>query len=224
MEPINSNFFISDLRQSLADSLPGAAAQNSMSPSLRPTIHPSGRRYDVKRQSAVMILLYFDEGQLKFVCIKRPEYDGPHGGQISLPGGKYDSVDEDLKATAIRETFEEVGVLINRSQIIGKLTKLFIPISNIDVTPYVGFLPHPPLFIADEKEVDYLIEIPLTKLLDSSCLHEEKRVLSGQIVKVPYFLLNGEKIWGATAMMLSEFVAVICKLNALEKAVCRKYI
>lgn len=215
--------FISDLRNKLAESLPGRGAQSAMAPSLRPNIHPSGRRYGIKRQSAVMVLIYPDEDELKFVCIKRPDYDGPHGGQISLPGGKYDLSDKNLLTTAIRETFEEVGVMVRQSEVIGQLTKLYIPVSNIDVNPYIAFVPEKPIFIADEKEVDYLIEISVRQLMDSRNIYREKRMIAHQMVTVPYFLFKGEKIWGATAMILSEFVAVLSKLEGLNKRDCQKY-
>lgn len=217
------HIFISDLRNKLAESLPGRGAQSAMAPSLRPNIHPSGRRYGIKRQSAVMILIYPEADELKFVCIKRPEYDGPHGGQISLPGGKYDLSDKDLVTTAVRETFEEVGVMVRQSEIMGQLTKLYIPVSNIDVNPYVALIPEKPLFIADEKEVDYLIEISLSQLMDSRNIYREKRMIAHQMVTVPYFLFGEEKIWGATAMILSEFLAVLSKLDLLNEHDSRKY-
>ena len=136
--------------------------------------------------------------------MKRASYNGTHSSQISFPGGKKDSDDLNLEATALRETEEEVGIDRMAIEILRPLTKTYIPPSNFWVSPFLGFIKTTPIFKTNE-EVDFLIEVPLSDLLDKRSLSLEN--LSTSYMKnidVPCFKLNNYVVWGATAMILSE--------------------
>jgi 8-oxo-dGTP pyrophosphatase MutT (NUDIX family) len=184
--------------------LPGKAFQYEMA-----SYHRSNYQSEVTnsaKTSAVTILLYLKNETWFFTLIQRPNYDGPHGGQVALPGGKKDNSDINLKHTAIRETYEEIGVLLNENEIIGELTELYIPVSNSIVTPFVATINYEPSFILQEREVLEVIECRITDLL----VQDNKQITSISInenlkIKTPYFLFNDKIVWGATAMMLNEF-------------------
>lgn len=193
--------------------LPGRASQLKMSSAARIRqlirITPS----DDARQSSVLLLLYPLAGKVYFVLMLRPEYRGIHSGQISLPGGKSEETDDSLIYTALREAREEIGIDPSKVQILGQLTEMFIPPSNFIVTPVVGYQASRPEFRADPKEVAGIIEIALDDLLDDNNRQMKKIKLSmGLTLKVPAYCINGHVIWGATAMILSEFRDVVMRI------------
>lgn len=133
-----------------------------------------------------------------------------HAGQISLPGGKREPGDSNLAETALRESREEVGVAQENVRILGKLSDLYIPPSRFLVTPFVGFCEKRPDFMKDPAEVDEIIEIKLSDLLSDQAVQVKKHKIGlGIHIKAPSFVVNGHVIWGATAMILSEFKEVI---------------
>ena len=141
--------------------------------------------------------------------MKRNQYDGPHSGQISLPGGKKDEEDKTLLQTALRETFEEIGIDASKSFITPPLTPLHIPVSGFVVHPFIAVLDYSPVFIPDKNEVEYLIEVPLHELNNPSALKMKSMLIKKTEVNVPYFDIQGEVIWGATAMILNELLSII---------------
>ena len=143
--------------------------------------------------------------------MKRPDYVGHHSGQISFPGGKEEPGDDSLQETAKRETFEEIGVTQNKVKIIGKLSDLDIPISNFLVHPFVGYMTESPIFCTDPKEVAYLITCPVKTLLGKPIL-QTKMTFNDTVFDIPYYNINGEVIWGATPMILREFIEVAKKV------------
>jgi 8-oxo-dGTP pyrophosphatase MutT (NUDIX family) len=156
--------------------------------------------------SAVSILIYHVEFEWHFCLIQRPQYNGPHSGQMALPGGKKEASDFDLMHTAIRETKEEIGIELKQTDIIGKLTELFIPVSNTLVFPYTAIISQVPKFIPQESEVDEIIECKVSQLLlQSNNAITQVKINESLTIKTPYFLLNGKIVWGATAMILNEF-------------------
>lgn len=160
--------------------------------------------------SAVLILLFKKDGVLHFVLTKRSNYDGIHSGQISFPGGKKEKADSSLEYTALRETYEEIGIPSLNIEVIGPLSELFIPPSNFHVTPFVGFLKSKPVFISDPTEVASIIEVPVVKLLDENNLRiKHFEVSNHSSIEAPYFQLNDAEVWGATAMILSEFREIV---------------
>jgi 8-oxo-dGTP pyrophosphatase MutT (NUDIX family) len=197
--------FVILLEKRLQQPLPGRSAQMKMSSLARIR---QLMKFPVSAdavQSSVLVLLYPADGNIRLVLMLRPEYPGVHSGQISLPGGKFEDSDDSLVYTALREAREEIGIDPVRVQIIGQLTEMYIPPSNFMVTPVVGYQTSPPHFTADPKEVARIIEINLKDLLDKKNLQRKKIKLGmGFSLKVPSYYIDGNIIWGATAMILSE--------------------
>lgn len=163
------------------------------------------------RKSAVLILLFPENGQLKTVVIKRSEYDGVHSGQIAFPGGKNEKDDIDFAATALRETREEIGVEADLIEIIGQLTDLYILPSNFQVKAFVGYCARKPDYVLDKKEVQSVIELNIDDLYNEQNILEKEfsSASRGMKIKAPYFSVNGIEIWGATAMIISELLEVL---------------
>lgn len=206
--------FVVLLEDRLSRSLPGRSAQLKMSSLARIQELMRFSPPEDARQSSVLILLYPLDGSIGLVLMLRPEYGGVHSGQISLPGGKFEETDESLIYTALRESQEEIGIDPGQVQIIGQLTEMYIPPSNFQVTPVVGYQSSRPVFTADPKEVAKIIEIRLDDLLDENNRQMKKMKLSlGFSLKVPSYFINNNIIWGATAMILSEFREIVAEIN-----------
>jgi 8-oxo-dGTP pyrophosphatase MutT (NUDIX family) len=194
-------------RVELLGNLPGEEAQNRMAPSFRGDfLHESE---PVK--AAVLALMYPSGGEIHMVFMKRNEYNGPHSAQVSFPGGVWEKEDLSLQHTAIRETREELGIF-GEIEVLGSLTELHIPVSNFLVTPFVGWMDETPLFKPDPSEVQYLIETPLCHLLTPSNMEMELIMRHDQAIHAPCYKIGKEKIWGATAMMLSEILELASRL------------
>jgi 8-oxo-dGTP pyrophosphatase MutT (NUDIX family) len=200
--------FISKLTDVLENNdLPGNSAHLKMAPGNRTTVVKKNNLID----AAVMILLYPRDNKYYTVFIKRNIYDGPHSGQVSFPGGKKDNCDKDLFAAAVRETAEELGIPVTQLKIMGNLTPLHIPVSNFQVFPVVGYLPEEPVFEPDGTEVQYVIEAPLSLLTSNGIKGFTSLAVRGEKIDTPYYSIQGEIVWGATAMILSEFLEVLAK-------------
>jgi len=180
---------------------------------MAPTLMRPGKSKLPVRDSGVLLLLYPDKEQLFTVFMKRPEYGGPHSGQISFPGGKFEQGDVTLTNTALRESHEEIGIDPGTIVVLGTLTPLSIPVSNFKLLPVVGFLPEKPDFKMDPKEVVYLIEAEISFLTDPCIVKREVLVLGDYSVEVPYYDIRGDHVWGATAMIMSEFLEVVRKFK-----------
>jgi 8-oxo-dGTP pyrophosphatase MutT (NUDIX family) len=155
-----------------------------------------------------LILFYEKHNLVHTVLIKRPVYEGVHSGQVAFPGGKWEVADKSLYHTAIRESAEEIGILPEKVEFIGKLTDLYIPPSNYIVSPFVGIYNHIPTFSPDPNEVSAVIEIPLNELLRlTDPFQLVEFILPGGIsLQSPGFDYQGNIVWGATAMILNEFL------------------
>jgi 8-oxo-dGTP pyrophosphatase MutT (NUDIX family) len=190
--------------------LPGWEAQQKMLNYLRPQVHEAMRIDPGARKGAVLVLLYPKGNELYTVLTLRHPYPGTHGGQVSFPGGKPELFDADLWHTALREAQEEIGFEHKALQPIGMLTEVYIPPSRYLVSPYIAFVPYAPVFTADPVEVARIIETPVSAILDESLINEKK--IHVQVVNatmnVKYFDIDGETVWGATAMMLSELAEI----------------
>ncbi len=169
------------------------------------------RKFEVTSEmmeAGVMLLLYPFQGELHTVFIKRTENKhDKHKGQISFPGGKVDSSDTSIDATALRELEEEIGVPPTHIQIIGQLSPLVIPVSNFLVKPVIGFIESRPQFIPEVSEVAEIIEAPIHifKNIETPQLIDIPLGNKMKFKNVPYFDINGHVVWGATAMILAEF-------------------
>jgi 8-oxo-dGTP pyrophosphatase MutT (NUDIX family) len=201
---------IEKLRQRLQQPLPGLAAQERMMGRVvaMPSVVPSGARL-----SAVLCLLYPEQDDLKVLLMKRKEDRTAHSGQVSFPGGRYEPEDISLQYTALREAQEEVGVMPDAVDVLGALSSLYIPVSNFNVFPYVGYLPHRPTFTLSQQEVSYIIEPPLSILLHDDCkiITDVSSPAVPQLIRKvkAYRLDDGTIIWGATAMIISELEMLV---------------
>lgn len=162
------------------------------------------------RPGGVMILLYQKNDEWHFPLIQRPDYDGVHAKQMSFPGGKRDETDSDLTYTAIRETEEEIGLIVDADNVIGHLSDHYIVASNFLVSPTIARYFGQPQFVADEYEVDEVVEVRVSDLMDDSLVKEKPiRISYGITIQAPYFHLNDKVVWGATAMMLAELKFIL---------------
>lgn len=207
------------LRSELAAPLPGRDAQYRMMPVPREGITFRGKAGPDARQGGVLALLYLYNDRVHIVLILRPTYAGVHSGQVAFPGGGREPGDADLTATALREAYEETGINPAQVEVLGHLTPLFVVASNYQVLPTVGWCDTRPDFRADPYEVAQIVEAPLAELLDTAHLRREEWILRGYVVDVPFFAVAGQRIWGATAMMLSELLALpaVQNLGALSR-------
>jgi 8-oxo-dGTP pyrophosphatase MutT (NUDIX family) len=200
---------LADVRRALASARVGRSAQERMSPRPRPgDIFPMPEN-PAGKQAAVLLLLYERQGELYFFLTRRTETVGTHKGQISLPGGSKDAK-ETLQSTALREAQEELGVDPSQIEILGApLTPLYIPVSGFWVTAFVGYYSGEPKPNASADEVYEILPTRLADLFDEHVIAEEEWELRGQRVQVPFFQLHNYKVWGATAMILAEFVSLL---------------
>ena len=207
---VEPNNFIESLKKRLNQPMPGQEAQRLMTP-----LEHRNDRFDEglmakARPSGVLVLFYQREDRWYLPLTQRHDYKGPHSGQISFPGGKMEEQDPSIQFTALRETEEEIGVPASKVEIIGTLTDLFIPPSNFRVTPTVGVTQITPAFKLDPFEVKELIETPVDLLIHPDTIKSKIiRFSNGYEINTPYYDVFGKTVWGATAMMLSELIAVI---------------
>jgi len=183
--------------------LPGINAHIEMSPPNRPVNFNNANSF--YKESGVTILLYPKLNKTYSVLIERPVYKGIHSGQISLPGGKKEEVDNDLIETALRETEEEIGIKKENINLIGNISELYIEPSNFMVLPVVAYLNFLPDFIIDTNEVKRILEYDIEILKNESLCKTKIFNGANYSVEAPYYDINGYAVWGATAMILSEF-------------------
>jgi len=163
----------------------------------------------VPRQAAVLLLFYPTGQDLAFPLTVRSKRLTRHSGEVSLPGGAVDADDANTIATALRETHEELGIPPTSIAIWGRLTSIYVTASNYCLRPVVGFLPHKPTFFPNDGEIAHVFSVTLSQLLNPATVIVEEWVLHNTPVNVPFFALHGYKVWGATALVLSELVARI---------------
>ena len=199
------------VRRAMQGPRPGLAAQLLMAPGYRSAEDFLPRH--ASRQGGVLVLLYPKAGRLHLILTRRSEAVASHKGQISLPGGAVEPQDASFLDTALREVHEEIGVEPAEVEVLGPLTPLYIPGSGFVIHPYVGVAARRPNFRPDPLEVAALIEVPLSCFLDPAVRQEEEWELHGTRVRVPFVRVGAHKIWGATAMTLSEFVAMVSRVE-----------
>lgn len=203
MQTPNVERFVKLLKDRVKEGLPGREAHLRMIPAHRiPEFKTDGGN---GKPSAVLLLLYPKDDFLSCVFIQRPVYNGYHSGQISLPGGKFSPEDRELSCTALREAREEVAIDPSKVELLFHLTPLFIPPSNFTLTPFVGIYPHRPHFTPDPREVAGILELDIRKFSPSYRDEKDITLHNGKSVRTPYYNIDGNVIWGATAMVMSEF-------------------
>lgn len=197
------------LKINLQGALPGLSQQLAMAPPYREVPNEAWVRAQNPKEAAVLLLLFERSGDWQLLFTKRVAYPGVHSAQISFPGGKMEAVDLSKQQTALRETEEEVGVSAQQIELLGPLTPLYIPPSNFLVDPFVGRLTEAPRWVPQASEVAEIVEIPLNYLLQTNARTERNIVVGNGQRTVPGFVWEEHFIWGATAMMLEEFLTVV---------------
>jgi len=209
-----NNHIFNILDNLLENALPGLPSQLKMAPESRGYFEQLNKNKP-RKKAGVLLLLFLKNNLLYITFIKRTEDGRAHSGQIAFPGGKFEDEDINMTATALRETEEEIGV--NRNDIIylGSLTDIYVPVSNYQVTPIVGYINFVPQFVANKTEVDDVITIPLYKFLFSNNIGTKTEQFDNLEFTIPYFQIDAYKIWGATAMIMHEFIDLIQPISDL---------
>ena len=201
--------FIDNLKNELLKGLPGTEVQWHMASSDRMVRNFPRTPGKDARAASVLILLFPHKGSVYTVFMQRPDYNGVHGGQISFPGGKQEPSDENAIQTAIREAEEETGVNREEITVLGTLTPLFIPVSNIVVTPVVAWINEKPIFSHQVDEVEFLFDADIKRFYDPEIIKLKPVKIGSETLEVKYYDYEGHMIWGATAMILYEFLIIL---------------
>lgn len=209
----SSKTFIEQFNFALTSGLPGEAAHALLSPINRPLTSTIIKDISSYRKSAVSLLLFHKENSIHCILTQRKKYEGVHSQQVSFPGGKMDISDIDLEYTARRESFEEIFLPKDQGTLLTELSDIYIPVSKFIVKPFVFYVDELPILKAEEREVDEIFSFDIFKLLENKVIQTTDIKLAEGIRKnVPYFSINDKVVWGATAMILSEFREIIKRL------------
>jgi 8-oxo-dGTP pyrophosphatase MutT (NUDIX family) len=193
LDPARRRLTLEDVRARLAVLPPGAAAAPRVPGSVA---------------AAVLLPLFEAGGEAHVVLTKRPETMPSHQGEIAFPGGKHDpALDPDLQATALREAREEVGLDPDDVEIVARLEGISTVASRFVITPFVGFLPGRPVLTPDPREVTRVLEVPLSELMQDGVYREERWDGPRADLEIHFYELADETVWGATARILTSFLA-----------------
>jgi 8-oxo-dGTP pyrophosphatase MutT (NUDIX family) len=205
------NAFLKIIPKVVKEKLPAQDAHNKMAPPERIHLMKDFNLEKVNpRKAAVMMLFYPKNNQTHLVLIKRTSYNGVHSSQVAFPGGKHEDFDTDFSATALRETYEEIGIEPSSIDVIRAFTSVYIPPSNFMVYPFFAISNHELNFVLDAREVAGIIEFPLVDFLNDAILVNKIMDTSySKSIAVPAFKIEDFHVWGATAMMLSELKDVL---------------
>lgn len=203
------NRLIDRLPARLEQPLPGHEAHATMAPRYPARQHALSVEDKECRKAGVLVLFLPRSGGGSAIVLTERREDLPdHAGQISFPGGQRESP-ETLAETALREAEEEIALDPQTVELLGTLTPLYIPPSNFCVHPHVGLVEYDPALTPKDREVERVLRVPLDRLLDPETHVVEPWTLHGTEVEVPYYAVQGHTVWGATAMMLAEVLAVV---------------
>jgi len=196
------------LRERLAGTLPGLEAQLRFAPTPPRAGWTPGEFPSDARPAAALLLLYPGDPGPSIALTVRASGLRRHAGQISLPGGATDP-GETLTQAALREAYEEVGVDPASVRILGELTPVHVLVSGFTLHPIVGLTYQRPTFVPAAHEVEAVIEVSIADLQDASRIRRGTRTREGMAIEYPYFDLKGHQVWGATAMVLGEFICLL---------------
>jgi len=199
--------FEKDLIAALAGPLPGVEGQQTMAPRPRFGWRPGEIPADA-RCGGVLLLLYPVDDATRVLLTVRDERLPQHAGQVSLPGGAVEP-EESIDEAALREAWEEVGLEPGLARVVGRLSPLHVPASRFVLHPRVALVPQRPTLRPDRREVARILEPALATLARPEALAVETREFRRVPVEVPYFRVGGEKVWGATAMVLAELLCLL---------------
>ncbi len=200
---IDINTLIEKLRIRCQEDLPGEAAQNQMIPMPHTDVF-FAKSEEHAIPSAVLILLYPYQDDIHFILTERTNEVQHHKGQISLPGGSWEK-GEQLHETALRETEEEIGIPTEKTTILCELTPLFVKVTGYMIHPFVGYATKTPVFLHHSNEVNNVFTASISELMNPVNQLTELWTIREIPVDVPFFQFGKYKVWGATAMILSEF-------------------
>jgi len=196
---------VENIKKALLQTLPGCVSHKKMLP-LNRTLNASDEEQKIIKHSSVLLLLYIENQELNACLIKRPSHMKHHAGQIALPGGRIEKGETALE-TALRETWEEIGITSDQIEILGSLSEIYVQVSRFQIHPFVGWIEKIPQFVINKNEVEKMIYFPL-KNMKNSFAEVELETITGTL-KVPCFKFEDEIIWGATAMILLEFADIL---------------
>lgn len=211
---MNFDIFLEKIPFIIDEALPGDSAHAIMAPLERRELMLNLNLEIVNpRKAAVLMLLYPKNSLTHLVLIVRNTYPGVHSSQIAFPGGKVETSDASLQQTALRETWEEIGIDPEKINVVRSFSDVYIPPSNFLVYPFLGFCTEELIFIPDPSEVAGILEVSLSDFLDEKNVKSKQMTTSyTQETTVPVFIMGEHVVWGATAMMLSELKEVLKKV------------
>jgi 8-oxo-dGTP pyrophosphatase MutT (NUDIX family) len=195
------------LEAALREPAPGAVAQSWMAPR-PPRAWPPGFNQARIREAAGLLLVFPRGASAHLILTVRAHTLGRHGGQISLPGGVVEP-GETFEQAALREAHEEIGLRIDLPRVLGALTPLDIPVSGFRLHPVVAVVEAPPVLDPAVGEVAHILEVDIGRLMDARAVEWRSVTREGQTLEFPAFVIDGREIWGATAMVLAEFLALL---------------
>ena len=167
--------------------------------------------------SAVLLPLYYKQGQYHLLLTKRTEQLKEHRGQISFPGGVYEEQDGTLLKTALRECAEEIGLAEDEVGILGALDDAIPRTLNYIISPFVGVIPWPFELRVNTEEIDEIIEVPISALLDKGTLLRGTEIINGETIPAYFYHYQGKVIWGATARILNQFLGILTQIMIDDK-------
>lgn len=200
--------------KALQSELPGQKSHTKLLPPNR-ILKAAAEDKDRVKNSSVLLLLFEEDGELKILLIKRPAHMKHHAGQIALPGGRIEAGETDIE-TALRETYEEIGITKDKIEILGKLSGFYVEVSRFQIWPIVGWLNSKPVLRINPDEVEKVMSFPIAKFTPP---YEEIQMetLTGKL-EVPCVKFAKEIIWGATAMILSELYDVLHQVGEFHSS------
>ncbi len=202
-----------NIKKALSQALPGQVSHRKMLP-LNRELSAQPDELLLIKHSSVLLLLFMENNEINACLIKRPAHMKHHAGQIGLPGGRIEKGETAIE-TAMRETQEEIGITSDQIEILGSLSEIYVQVSGFQIHPFVGWINEKPAFNINKNEVEKTISFPL-RLLKNIIEETEIETFTGQL-KVPCFKFENEIIWGATAMILSEFYDTLQQFAATNQ-------
>lgn len=196
-----------NLRALLGGPLPGAAAHSDALPrGFQREMVPKGAPLT---HASVLLSLQpgAQEGQVHFPLIRRPDGIDPHAGQIALPGGAREPGEDPVRC-ALREAREEIGLDPSSVELVGKLTPITIPVSRFRVETFIGWVDHAPRYVMQVQEVSRILLADPEQLAQEGPTETVERMVRGNVIRFPAYRVENEKVWGATAQILSEFLQI----------------